>query len=153
MLHGNVIKEIVSGAKVDIPECMIDSAIEDMMRDFSYRLSSQGLSFEQYMQFTGMTPDSFKEQYKEQAEERVKSNLVISEIAKRENIEVTDEDVEAELKNMAEMYGMELDKLKGFVKDGELESLKEELKLKKAVTMVVGAAKVKRAAKKKEDEE
>lgn len=151
--EGNVIKEVVEKANVEIPECMIDSAIEDMMRDFSYRLSSQGLSFEQYMQFTGMTPEGFKEQYKDQATERVKSNLVISEIAKRENIEVTDEDVENELKNMAEMYGMEIDKLKEFVKDGELESLKSELKLKKAVTLVVDAAKVKRATKKKEDEE
>ena len=132
---------------------MIDSACEDMMREFGYRLSSQGLSLEQYMQFTGMTPDSFKEQYKEQAAERVKSNLVISEIAKRENIEVTDEDVEAELTKMAEMYGMEVDKLKEFVKDGERESLKDELKLKKAVTLVVDAAKVKRAAKKKEENE
>ncbi len=151
--EANVIKEIVDASKVEIPECMINTAIEDMMREFSYRLSSQGLSFEQYMQFTGMTPDSFKEQYKEQAEERVKSNLVISEIAKRENIEVTDEDVENELKNMAEMYGMELDKLKEFVKDGEKENLKDELKLKKAVTAVVDAAKVKRAAKKKEENE
>jgi len=105
------------------------------------------------MQFTGTTPESFKEQYKEQAEERVKSNLVISEIAKRENIEVTEEDVEKELTNMAEMYGMELDKLKEFIKDGERENLKEELKLKKAVTLVVDAAKVKRAAKKKEENE
>lgn len=151
--EGNVIKEVVAKAEVEIPECMIDSAIEDMMRDFSYRLSSQGLSFEQYMQFTGMTPEGFKEQYKEQAEERVKSNLVISEIAKLENVEVSDADVEEELKNMAEMYGMEVDKLKEFIKDGELESLKSELKLKKAVTLVVGAAKVKRNAKKKEDEE
>jgi trigger factor len=151
--EGNVIKEVVDASKVEIPQCMIDSAIEDMMRDFSYRLSSQGLSLEQYMQFTGMTPDAFKDQYKEQAEERVKSNLVITEIAKKENIEVTDEDVENELKNMAEIYGMELDKLKEFIKDGEKENLKEELKLKKAVTLIVGAAKVKRAAKKKEENE
>ena len=151
--EGNVLKVVVDAANVEIPDCMIDSACEDMMREFGYRLSSQGLSLEQYMQFTGMTPDSFKEQYKEQAAERVKSNLVISEIAKRENIEVTDEDVEAELTKMAEMYGMEVDKLKEFVKDGERESLKDELKLKKAVTLVVDAAKVKRAAKKKEDNE
>jgi len=151
--EGNVIKEVVNASKVDIPECMIDNAIEDMMRDFSYRLSSQGMNFEQYMQFTGTTVDSFKEQYKEQAEERVKSNLVISEIAKKENVEVTDEDVENELKNMAEAYGMEVEKLKEFVKDGELENLKEELKLKKAVTLIVDAAKVKRAAKKKEENE
>lgn len=151
--EGNVIKAVVDAAKVEIPECMIDSAVEDMIREFGYRLSSQGLSLEQYMQFTGMTPDSFKDQYKEQAEERVKSNLVISEIAKKENIEVTDEDVEAELKTMAEMYGMEVDKLKEFIKDGERENLKDELKLKKAVNVIVGAAKVKRAAKKKEENE
>ncbi len=151
--EANVIKEVVENAKVEIPECMIDSAIEDMKRDLSYRLSAQGLNFEQYMQFTGMTAEGFKEQYKEEAEKRVKSNLVIAEIAKKENVEVTDEDVENELNNMAQMYGMELDKLKEFIRDGELESLKQELKLKKAVTLVVGAAKVKRAAKKKEEEE
>ena len=151
--EGNVIKAVVDASTVEIPECMIDSAVEDMIREFGYRLSSQGLSLEQYMQFTGMTPDSFKEQYKEQAEERVKSNLVISEIAKKENIEVTEEDVEAELKTMAEMYGMEVDKLKEFIKDGERENLKDELKLKKAVNVIVGAAKVKRAAKKKEENE
>lgn len=151
--EGNVIKVVTDAAKVEIPECMIDAKIEDMIRDFGYRLSSQGLSLEQYMQFTGTTADSFKEQFKAQAEEQVKTSLVLSEIAKKENVEVTDEDVENEFKTMAEMYGMEVDKLKEFIKDGEKESLKEELKLKKAVEKIVAAAKVKRAAKKKEEQE
>ena len=151
--EGNVIKVVADNAKVDIPDCMIDAKIEDMIRDFSYRLSSQGLSLDQYMQFTGSTVDTFKEQFKEQAAEQVKTSLVLEKIAKLENIEVTDEDVENEFKNMAEMYGMEVDKLKEFVKDGEKDNLKEELKIKKAVDLIVGAAKVKRAAKKKEENE
>jgi len=151
--EGNVIKVVADAAKIDIPQCMIDQKIEDLIRDFGYRLSSQGLSLDQYMQFTGATADTFKEQFKDQAAEQVKTGLVLGEIAKRENIEVTDEDVEKEFEKMAEMYGMEVDKLKGFIRDGEKESLKEELKLKKAVDLIVGAAKVKRAAKKKEENE
>ncbi len=151
--EGNVIQVVTDAAKVDIPQCMIDARIEDLIRDFGYRLSSQGLSLEQYMQYTGTTPDAFKEQFKEQAESQVKTNLVLGEIAKRENIEVTDEDVEAEFENMAKIYGMEVDKLKEFIRDGERENLKEELKIKKAVNKIVDAAKVKRATKKKEDNE
>ena len=132
---------------------MIDAKIEDLIRDFGYRLSSQGLSLDQYMKYTGATVDTFKEQFKDQAEEQVKTALVLGEIAKKENVEVTDEDVENEFKRMAEMYGMEVDKLKEYIKDGEKDSLKEELKIKKAVDKIVGAAKVKRAAKKKEENE
>lgn len=151
--EGNVIKVVTDAAKVDIPQCMIDAKIEDLIRDFGYRLSSQGLSLDQYMKYTGETVDTFKEQFKDQAAEQVKTALVLGEIAKKENIEVTDEDVENEFKRMAEMYGMEVDKLKEYIKDGEKDSLKEELKIKKAVDKIVGAAKVKRAAKKKEENE
>lgn len=151
--EGNVIKVVTDAAKVDIPQCMIDAKIEDLIRDFGYRLSSQGLSLDQYMKYTGATVDTFKEQFKDQAAEQVKTALVLGEIAKKENIEVTDEDVENEFKRMAEMYGMEVDKLKEYIKDGEKDSLKEELKIKKAVDKIVSAAKVKRAAKKKEENE
>ena len=151
--EGNVIKVVTDAAKVDIPQCMIDAKIEDLIRDFGYRLSSQGLSLDQYMKYTGATVDTFKEQFKDQAAEQVKTALVLGEIAKKENIEVTDEDVENEFKRMAEMYGMEVDKLKEYIKDGEKDSLKEVLKIKKAVDKIVGAAKVKRAAKKKEENE
>lgn len=151
--EGNVIKVVTDAAKVDIPQCMIDAKIEDLIRDFGYRLSSQGLSLDQYMKYTGATVDTFKEQFKDQAEDQVKTALVLGEIAKKENVEVTDEDVENEFKRMAEMYGMEVDKLKEYIKDGEKDSLKEELKIKKAVDKIVGAAKVKRAAKKKEENE
>ncbi len=151
--EGNVIKVVTDNAEVDIPQCMIDAKVEDLIRDFGYRLSSQGLSLDQYMKFTGTTVDTFKEQFAEQAKEQVKTALVLGEIAKLEKVEVTDEDVENEFKRMAELYGMEVDKLKEYINDGEQESLKEELKVKKAVDKIVGAAKVKRAAKKKEENE
>ena len=89
--EGNVIKVVTDAAKVDIPQCMIDAKIEDLIRDFGYRLSSQGLSLDQYMKYTGATVDTFKEQFKDQAAEQVKTALVLGEIAKKENIEVTDE--------------------------------------------------------------
>ena len=89
----------------------------------------------------------------DQAVKQDKPNLVLGEIAKSENIEVIEEDVEAEFENMAKIYGMEVDKLKELIKDGEKESLRDELKIKKAVNKIVEAAKVKRAAKKKEENE
>ena len=133
----NAFVEVVTeNAEVDIPQCMIDNKIEDMIKDFGYRLSSQGLNMEQYMQITGTTVDSFKEQFKDQAEIQVKSNLVLEAIAKAENVEVTEEDVEEELKTMAEMYGMELDKVKTLIGDNEKESMKEDLKIRKAVALI-----------------
>ena len=152
--YENKLVEIVTEAsEVEIPQCMIDNRIEDMIRDFGYRLSSQGLNMEQYMQITGTTVDTFKEQFKDQAEIQVKSNLVLEAIAKKENIEVTEDDVEEELKTMAEMYGMELDKVKTLIGDNEKESMKEDLKIRKAVALIADnskskAAKAKAPAKK-----
>ncbi|MBE7049835.1 MAG: trigger factor [Ruminococcaceae bacterium] len=152
--YENKLVEIVTEAsEVEIPQCMIDNRIEDMIKDFGYRLSSQGLNMEQYMQITGTTVDTFKEQFKDQAETQVKSNLVLEAIAKAEKVEVTDADVEEELKTMAEMYGMELDKVKTLIGDNEKESMKEDLKIRKAVAFIADnskskAAKAKAPAKK-----
>ena len=138
-----LVEAVCEKATVEIPECMIDHRVEDMVKEFGYRLSAQGLNLEQYMQITGSTPDSFKEQFKDQAAAQVKSNLVLEKIAKEENIEVTEEDLEAELQNMADMYGMELDKVKTLIGDNEKESMKEDLKLKKAVALISDNAKIK----------
>lgn len=139
--ENNVIKAVVDNAEVDIPECMINERINELVKDFGYRLSSQGLNMEQYMQMTGSTPDSFKEAYKEPAKEQVKTNLVLEAVANAENIEITDDDVEAELKAMAELYKMELDKLKKLMGDNEKESIKADLKIRKAVKLIADAAK------------
>ncbi len=147
--ENNVVDAVTANATVDIPQCMIDNRIEDMIKDFGYRLSSQGMNLEQYMQFTGTTVDSFREQFKDQAESQVKANLVLEKIAQVENLTVSDEDLEEELKKMAEMYGMELDKVKTLVGENEQEVMKDDLKIKKAVDFVTENAKEGKPAAKK----
>ena len=128
---------------------MIDNRVEDMLKDFGYRLSAQGMSLEQYMQFTGTTVDTFKEQFKDQAAAQVKSNLVLDKIAQVENLTVSGEDLEEELKKMAEMYGMELDKVKTLIGENEQETMKDDLKVRKAVDFVTENAKAGKPAAKK----
>ncbi len=147
--ENNLVEKVCESAEIDIPQCMIDNRIEDLIREFSYRLSSQGLNMEQYMQITGSNMDTFKEQFKDQAEIQVKSSLVLEEIAKLENIEVTEDDVEAELSKMAQMYGMELDKIKTLIGENEKESMKEDLKMRKAVALIADQAKATKPAAKK----
>ena len=147
--ENSVLAKVCDNAQVEIPECMIDSRLNDMIRDFDYRLQSQGMKLDQYMQMTGATVDSFKAQFKDQAQEQVKMNLTLEAIAKNENIEVSDQDVEAELAKMAEMYGMEIDKLKKLVGENETENIKADLKMRKAVELVVSETKAKKPAAKK----
>lgn len=147
--ENKLVEKICEDAEIDIPECMINNRIDDMIKEFGYRLSSQGLNLEQYMKITGSTPDTFKEQFKDQAEAQVKSNLVLEKIAEEEKIEVSEEDLEKELQSMADMYGMELDKVKTLIGDNEMESIKEDLKIKKAVEVVSENAKAKKPAAKK----
>ncbi|MBQ8764684.1 MAG: trigger factor [Clostridia bacterium] len=156
-----VIDIAVDNATVDVPKCMVDQQIENQIQDISYRLQSQGMPLEQYLQFTGMTMDALREQLKETAEKAVKSQLVLAEIAKAENIEVSDEDVDAEFQKMADMYGMEVEKVKELM-GANLEALKADLKTQKTVKAIVDTAKAgkakktaakKPAAKKEEAEE
>ena len=156
-----VIDIAVDNATVEIPKCMVDSQIENQIQDISYRLQSQGMPLEQYLQFTGMTMDSLREQLKDTAEKAVKSQLVLAEIAKAENVEVSDDDVEAEFKKMADMYGMEVEKVKELM-GANLEALKADLKTQKTIAVIVDSAKIgkakkaaakKTAAKKAEDAE
>lgn len=147
--ENNVVEVVTENAQVDIPQCMIDNKIEDMIKDFGYRLSSQGMSLEQYMQITGTTVDTFKEQFKDQAAMQVKSGLVLEKIAEVEAILVSDEDLEEELKKMAQMYGMELDKVKTLIGENEQETIKEELKVRKAVELIAENAKAGKSAAKK----
>ena len=109
------IEKIIDDAKMDIPEAMIDNQVNSMINDFANNMMQQGLSMEQYMQFTGMTMDKFKEQVRPDAVKRIQSSLVLEQIAKDENLEVTDADVEAEIEKMAAAYGMEVDKVKEYI--------------------------------------
>lgn len=136
-----VVDKIIENAEMDIPEPMVQSQVRQMADDFSRRMQSQGLSMEQYFQFTGLTADKMMEDMKPQALKRIQTRLVLEKIAEVENIQPSDEEVDAEIANMAEMYKMEVDKLKGLLGDRDLEQMKKDMAVQKAVTMVAEAAK------------
>lgn len=144
-----VVEAVAAKCEVDIPQCMIDHHIDSMVRDFDYRLAAQGLNMERYLQLTGMTLDAFKAQFKDQAQTQVKCNLVLEAVANQEKIEASDEDVEKELEKMAQMYNMELDKVKSFMRDEELDNLKRDIRVRKAVDLLTENAQVKKKAAKK----
>lgn len=151
-----VIDIVIDNASVEIPECMINQQVENQIKDIAYRLQSQGMPLEQYLQYTGTTMDALRDQLKESAGKTVKGQLVLSEIAKVENVEVTDEDVEAEYNKMAEMYGIEVDKVKEYMA-ANAEGIKADLKTQKTIEVIVSNAKAgkakKAATKKKATEE
>ena len=132
---------VLAGFLVVIPEAMIDTQVENMVDDFARRIQSQGLSMEQYMQFTGATVDSLKEQMKPQAVKRIESRLVLEKVAEAENIQISDEKLDEELAKMAEMYKMELDKFKELVGEYEKEQMKKDLAVQEAVTLMADSAK------------
>lgn len=146
--------KIIDKSKMEIPEAMIETQVGNMVNEFANRMAQQGLSMEQYMQFTGMTLEKMQEQMKPEALKRIQTGLVLEKIAKEENIEVTDEEVEAEVARMAEMYGMEVDKLKEYMGDAEKESMKKDLAVQKAVDLIMENIKerAKPKSKKEKDE-
>ncbi len=136
-----VVEAIIEGAKMDIPEAMIETQVQQMTDEFAQRLSYQGLKMEQYLQFTGMTQEQFEEQTKPQALKRIQSRLVLEAVADQEAIEATDEEFQAELEKMAGMYQMEADKLKELMGEQEQKQMRRDIAVQKAVDFVVAAAK------------
>ena len=112
-----------------------------MADDFSRRMQAQGLSMEQYFQFTGLTMDKMMEDMKPQALKRIQTRLVLEKIAETENIQPSEEEVDAEIAKMAEAYKMEADKLKEVLGENQLEQMKKDMAVQKAVTLVAEAAK------------
>ena len=131
------IQKIIDKSKMEIPEAMIDTQCETMIEEFAQRIAQSGLSMDQYLQFSGLTVDGLKEQVRPEALTRIQSSLVLEQIAKEENIEVSDADVDAEIEKMAKNYGMEADKLKEYMGEGEKESMKRELAITKAVELIM----------------
>lgn len=135
-----VIEKIVENAQMDIPQPMVETQKRQMVDEFAQRLRMQGLTLEQYMQFTGMTPEKFLETVEPQALKRIQSRLVLEEIVKAENITVSDEEMENEMKRMAENYSMELDKVKEMLGEEEKKLLMTDLQVQKAIDFVAGQA-------------
>ena len=147
------IKKIIEKSKMDIPEAMIDTQCETMIEEFAQRIAQSGLTMEQYLQFSGMTIDKLKDQVRPEATTRIQSSLFLEQIAKDENIEVSDEDVDAEIEKMAAAYGMEADKLKEYMGEAEKTSMKKDLAITKAVDLVMANIKERAKAKSKKDAE
>lgn len=141
--ESRVIEAIVKDSDMDIPEAMIKTQQEQMIDEFAQRMSMQGLSMEQYCQFTGATYDKLFEQVRPQAEQRIKSRLVLEAIAAKENIEVTDADLEEELQAMADAYQMELSKVKEMLPEKSVEEIKKDIQVRKAAEFAVSNAKEK----------
>ena len=147
------IDKIVDKSTMELPDAMIDTQCENMINEFAQRIAQSGLSMEQYMQFSGMTVDGLKEQVRPEALTRIQSSLVLEQIAKDENIEVSDDEINAEVEKMATQYGMEADKLKEYLGDAEKESMKRDLAITKAVDLIMENVKERAKAKTKKEKE
>jgi len=144
-----VVAAVVADAKMDIPEAMVETTQRQMVEEFAQRMQSQGISMEQYMQFTGMTPQMLLEQIKPQAMKRIQSRLVLEAVVAAENITVSEEEFEEEVTRMAASYMMEADKVKELLGEGGKKSVMEDLAINKAVEFVVENAKETKAKAKK----
>ena len=147
------IQKIIDKSKMEIPEAMIQTQCETMIDEFAQRIAQSGLTMEQYLQFSGLTIDAMMEQVRPEALSRIQSSLVLEQIAKEENIEVSDEEVDAEIEKMAKSYGMEADKLKEYVGEGERDSMKKNLAITKAVELIMDNVKERAKAKSKKEKE
>ena len=139
-LEDKILEIICENTEIDIPEAMFETAVENQIRDFAMQLSYQGLSIEQYAQYTGQTLDAMKEQLRPGAEKQVKTSLILEKIAKVENIEVTDKEVAAELEKMAEQSKMKVEDVKKYV---SVENIKDSKKIEKTVEFLVKNASLK----------
>lgn len=131
------VAKVVENAEMEIPEPMIDTQVRQMVDDFARRMQSQGLSLDQYFQFTGMEPKAFLEQMRPQALKRIQSRLVLEAIVEAEKIEATEAEIEDEMKKMADAYQMELDKVKELIGDEQKKQLAQDLAVQKAAEFVV----------------
>ena len=136
-----MIDKVIENAQMDIPEAMIDTQCRQMMDDFGRRMQSQGLSMEQYFQFTGQSMDKMMEDMKPQALKRIQTRLVLEKVVETENIEASEDEINEEISKMAEMYKMEADKVRELLGEQGLGQMKEDLAVQKAVTLLADAAK------------
>ena len=143
-----VIDAIIEDAKMEIPDAMVETQQRQLLQDYAQRMQAQGISMEQYMQFTGLTSQALMEQVKPQALKRIQSRLVLEAVVAAENLTATEEDFEEEVKTMAEIYQMEADKVKELLGENVKKQVLVDICVKKAVEFVVDNAKEEKAAKK-----
>ena len=134
------VEQAIENAEMDIPQPMIDLQVRQMADDFARRIQQQGLTVEQYFQFTGLTQEKMMEEFEPQAVKRIKTRLVLEAIVKAENIEVSDERLDEEIQKMADAYQIEFDKLKEYMGEAEAAQMKEDIAVQEAVTLITDAS-------------
>lgn len=136
-LENQLLEQVVENMEVEIPECMFTKRTDEMVQEYNYRLQMQGLNLETYLQYMGQDMDTFKESFKEGAEKQVKVSVALAAIMETENIEVSDEEIDAEAAKIGEQYGMDVDQVKKAV---PAEQLTEDIKRNKTVDLIVESA-------------
>lgn len=134
------VEQAVANAEMDIPEAMISFQSRQMVDDFARRIMQQGMTMEQYFQFTGLSEEKMMEEFKPEAEKRIRTRLTLEAIVAAENIEVSEERLDEELQKMADSYKMEVDKLKEYMGESEKKQMKEDIAIQEAVTLIANAA-------------
>ena len=147
-VENDLIEQVVNGMQAEIPQAMYDARVDELVRDFEYRLSQQGLKMDMYLKYMGMTMDQLRGQFAEQAEKQVKMRLAMEAIVAKENITVSDEEFDEEVKRIADAYKMEADKVKNLV---DADAVKKDLAVNKAVDFVKEKANI--TTEQVEDEE
>ena len=140
--ENRVVDKVVANASMELPDATVENEVMNMLQDTARRMQSQGMSFDQYMKFTGMTPDTLKEQMRPQAVRRIQTRLVLEAVAAAENIQVSDERINEELQKMADSYKMEVEKLREYMGEFEKEQMKKDLAVQEAVDFLVAEAKL-----------
>src|SRR5690625_2585743 len=135
-LRETLINLATENAEIDVPEAMVDSELDRMMQEFEQRLQMQGMTLDIYFQFSGQDENALREQMKEDAEKRVRTNLTLEAIAIEENLEATDEDVQKDMEEMAKMYNLEVENVVEML-GGNTDLVKDDLKIKKAIDFLV----------------
>lgn len=140
--ENRVVEKVVENATMEIPDQMVDEQLNGMINDYARRMEGQGISFEQYMQYTGMTVDKIAEQMRPQAVKRIQTRLVLEEIVKAENITTSDETLENEIEKMAKAYKMEVEQVKNILGEEQEKQMREDLAVQEAVDFLVAEAKL-----------
>ena len=140
--ENNVLEKVVANASMEIPEAMIEEQISGTLEDYARRMQSQGLTMEQYMQFTGMTLDKLREDIRPQAEKRIRTRLVLEAVVAAENIEVPEEAIDAEIEKMATLYKMDAEKTRELMGETGLNRMREDLAVQEAIDFLVAEAKL-----------
>ena len=146
--------KIIADSEIELPEAMVETQVDSMVRDYSMSLRQSGMRLDDYLKFSNMTEEQLRTQMRPDAEDRLKGSLVLEEIAEVEKLEVTDEDIDKKLEEMASMYGMSVDSFKKDMPDSERDRLKKEISMEKAIDVILDNKKEtkKRDSKKKAEE-